>query len=51
MLYLLSPAKKLDYDTPVLDDVAALATRPRFVPRASELITVLRDHDAAGTPR
>ena len=48
MLYLLSPAKKLDYDTPVLDDVAALATRPRFVPRASELITVLRDHDAAG---
>ncbi len=47
MLYLLSPAKSLDYETPVPMEVAALATRPRFAARAAELITVLREHDAA----
>jgi len=39
MLYLLSPAKKLDYDTPV--QVSA-HTQPLFVDDAAELIAVLR---------
>lgn len=42
MLFLLSPAKTLDYDTPVPDAVQALATRPQYLPRAAELIAVLR---------
>lgn len=42
MLFVLSPAKSLDYDTPVPDDIAAMATRPAFVPQAAELIEVLK---------
>lgn len=42
MLYLISPAKSLDYETPVPDQVAALAGRPQFVPQATELIELLR---------
>jgi len=44
MLLLLSPAKKLDYDTPVR---TALHTQPLFVEQASELIAVLREKSAA----
>jgi cytoplasmic iron level regulating protein YaaA (DUF328/UPF0246 family) len=47
LLYLLSPAKSLDYDTPVAADVAAMATRPEFVARAAELIAVLRQKSPA----
>ena len=39
MLFLLSPAKALDYETP---PVTATHTPPLFVPQASELIEVLR---------
>ena len=42
MLFLLSPAKTLDYDTPVRAAVAKKATDPLFVDRAAELIGVLR---------
>ncbi len=42
MLFVLSPAKTLDYETPVPDDVAALATSPRYASRAAELIAILR---------
>lgn len=40
MLFLLSPAKALDYETP---PVTATHTQPLFVPQASELIAVLRE--------
>lgn len=40
MLLLLSPAKKLDYDSPVR---TALHTQPLFVEQAAELIDVLRE--------
>ena len=39
MLFLLSPAKSLDFDTPA---GAAPHTQPLFIPQASELIDVLR---------
>ena len=39
MLFLLSPAKALDYETP---PVTATHTQPLFVPQAAELIEVLR---------
>lgn len=42
MLYLLSPAKTLDYETPVPPAVAQKATDPLFVPQAAELIGVLQ---------
>ena len=42
MLYLLSPAKSLDYDTPVPPEVAARATRPVFLDEAAALIDVLK---------
>lgn len=42
MLLLLSPAKSLDYDTPVRAVVARRATDPLFVERAAELIDVMR---------
>ena len=41
MLFLLSPAKSLDYDTPAGD---VPHTLPQFVPQAAELIEVLRPH-------
>ena len=40
MLFLISPAKALDYETP---PTTATHTQPLFVPQASELIEVLRD--------
>ena len=42
MLFLISPAKTLDYDTPVPAAVAKKASEPLFVPQAAELIGVLR---------
>lgn len=39
MLFLISPAKALDYETP---PVTATHTQPLFVPQATELIEVLR---------
>jgi uncharacterized protein len=42
MLFLLSPAKNLDCDTPVPPAVLAHATAPRFVARAAELIGVMK---------
>ena len=41
MLYLLSPAKRLDYQTPLAKAVVARATEPLFMPRAAELIAQL----------
>ncbi len=40
MLIVLSPAKSLDYDTPVN---VAKATEPDFIPRSAELVSVLRE--------
>jgi cytoplasmic iron level regulating protein YaaA (DUF328/UPF0246 family) len=40
MLLLLSPAKKLDYDTPVR---TSLHTQPLFIEKAAELIDVLKE--------
>ena len=47
MLYLLSPAKTLDYETPVPAAVARKATHPLFVERAEALIGVLREKTPA----
>jgi len=47
MLYLLSPAKSLDYETPVPAAIAKLATQPQFVPEAQALIDLLRPKSAA----
>ena len=41
MLILLSPAKSLDYDTPVPAGLAH--TLPRFIPQSSQLIALLRE--------
>ncbi|MES2611974.1 MAG: peroxide stress protein YaaA [Pseudomonadota bacterium] len=41
MLFLLSPAKSLDYDTPLPTDLPH--TLPQFVPEATALIKVLRE--------
>jgi cytoplasmic iron level regulating protein YaaA (DUF328/UPF0246 family) len=46
MLLLLSPAKTLDYDTPVPDALMKRAQPPRFVARSAELVTVLRRKSA-----
>lgn len=42
MLFLLSPAKTLDYDSPLPAAVRRRATEPLFSPQAAELIRVLR---------
>lgn len=42
MLYLLSPAKSLDYDTPLPDGLPH--TTPQFVRESTDLIEVLRAH-------
>jgi cytoplasmic iron level regulating protein YaaA (DUF328/UPF0246 family) len=47
MLFLLSPAKTLDYDTPVRAPVLKKATDPLFTDRAAELIDVLRQKSPA----
>jgi cytoplasmic iron level regulating protein YaaA (DUF328/UPF0246 family) len=46
MLLLLSPAKTLDYDSPVPEAVTERAEPPAFVDRSAELITVLRRKSA-----
>lgn len=51
MLYVISPAKSLDYDTPTPPAVASLSERPQFVAEASELITLLRTKSAAEVSR
>lgn len=47
MLVLLSPAKSLDYETPLDPAVSALATRPAFVPQAAALVDVLKARSPA----
>lgn len=47
MLFLLSPAKSLDYETPVPPAVEALATEPRYVQEATQLIELLRQKSVA----
>jgi uncharacterized protein len=42
MLFLLSPAKSLDYDTPTPAELAAAATRPQFLDDTAALIDILR---------
>lgn len=42
MLYLLSPAKRLDYESPVPPEVAALATTPQLMGEAAALIEVMK---------
>jgi cytoplasmic iron level regulating protein YaaA (DUF328/UPF0246 family) len=46
MLFLLSPAKTLDYDTPVPAAVAERASEPLFLDQAAQLIAVLRKKSA-----
>ena len=47
MLFLLSPAKTLDYESPLPTALARRATQPRYVDEAAALIDVLRGHSAA----
>lgn len=47
MLFLLSPAKTLDYETPVPAALRRKATEPDFTARAAELIAALRGKTAA----
>jgi uncharacterized protein len=47
MLFLLSPAKSLDFDRRVPAAVARRITEPRFLPQAAELIDVMRRQSAA----
>ncbi len=47
MLYLLSPAKSLDYETPTPPEVERLATEPMFVERSAELIALMRKRSVA----
>ena len=47
MLFLLSPAKTLDYDTPTDPAVLARATRPEFVPQAAALVDELKNRTPA----
>ncbi len=42
MLFLLSPAKRLDYESAVPPEVAALATTPKFMSEAAALIDVMK---------
>lgn len=47
MLFLLSPAKSLDYTTRTPAAIAALATEPAFMPRSAELIALMKRHSVA----
>jgi cytoplasmic iron level regulating protein YaaA (DUF328/UPF0246 family) len=47
MLFLLSPAKSLDYDTPLDPALVRAATTPQFLSRSAELIEVLRPKSSA----
>jgi len=51
MLFLLSPAKTLDYTTPVPEALRQVATRPLFTDRAAELIGLLKPQPAAAVAR
>ena len=52
MLFLLSPAKSLDYVTPVDSDLLAQATKPPFLARSAELLGGrLRSANALRDPR
>lgn len=46
MLYLLSPAKSLDYETPVAPALLAKADAPLFVARSAQLIATLKKKPA-----
>ena len=47
MLYLISPAKSLDYVSRTPAALAALATEPEFIARSTELIALMRRHSVA----
>ena len=47
MLFLISPAKSLDYETKVPAGIARLASMPQFLTHSAELIGVLRNQSAA----
>jgi cytoplasmic iron level regulating protein YaaA (DUF328/UPF0246 family) len=47
MLFLLSPAKSLDYDTPTPPELSAALTRPQFLDDTAALIDVLRTKTVA----
>lgn len=51
MLYLLSPAKSLDYETPVPDALKPLISQPQFTAQSSELIQVLKTQTPADIAR
>lgn len=47
MLYLLSPAKSLDYETPLAPAVLKLASEPQFQAQSAELIATLKTQTPA----
>ena len=47
MLFLLSPAKSLDFSTPTPPEIDRLATEPAFVPQSTRLIGLLRRRSPA----
>ncbi|MFT7773847.1 peroxide stress protein YaaA [Roseateles sp.] len=47
MLFLLSPAKSLDYDTPTPAELAPALTRPQFLDDTAALIDILRGKSVA----
>jgi len=47
MLFLLSPAKSLDYDTPTPPELSAALTRPQFLDDTAALIDILRHKTVA----
>jgi uncharacterized protein len=47
MIFLLSPAKSLDWQTPIAPDVLALATPPQFMQNAAQLVGLLRKQSGA----
>ncbi|MCV2348648.1 peroxide stress protein YaaA [Paucibacter sp. Y2R2-4] len=47
MLYLISPAKSLDYETPTPAPLKDLSTQPQFVPQSSQLIKLLKSKSPA----
>jgi uncharacterized protein len=51
MLFLLSPAKTLDYDTPVPAALREATTRPKYSDRAAELIGLLKRKSSAAIAR
>lgn len=47
MLFLLSPAKSLDFERAVPPELEGELTRPQFVPRSTELIALMREKSVA----